>query len=73
MKKIMIQEAEKFNTTVETLREQGFFFDENACGKCHWFAPCAEFGGKLMSLAWYRSQQEEFRARMKAMRKTKKM
>ena len=55
------EEAKRYGTTVESLEEQGFIFIEEACGDCHWFASCAEFGGSLMSLAWYREQQKNFR------------
>ena len=68
MTQMMIDEAKKFNTTVESLREQGFVFLSEACGDCHWFYPEPAFGGTLMSLAWYRQQQAEASARIKAMR-----
>lgn len=55
------EEAARYNTTVESLEEQGFIFDEDACGPCHWFYSESAFGGTFMSLAWYREQQARFR------------
>lgn len=65
---MMTAEATRYNTSVENLREQGFFFDENAFGDCHWFASCGELGGTPMSLAWYSAQQAGVRARLHTMR-----
>lgn len=62
---LMIDEATRFNTTVENLLESGFVWLSDAYGDCHWFAN-TEFG-TLMSLAWYRKQQEGLRERLHAM------
>lgn len=51
-------EAKRFGTTVESLEDNGFRFHSDALGDCHWFAPV---NGTLMSLAWFRQQQEDFR------------
>lgn len=56
--KMMIEEATRFNTTVENLEESGFFFRSDACGDCHWFAFA---NGTMMSLAWFRERQRKFR------------
>ena len=64
---MMIDEATRYNTTVESLKEQGIIFDEDVCGSCHWFASCAEFGGTQMSLAWFRAQQAAMRERIDMM------
>ena len=58
---MMVAEATRYNTTVENLIESGFVFLSDACGTCHWFAPEPAFGGTMMSLAWYREQQANFR------------
>lgn len=55
------EEAACYNTTVESLEEQGFIFNEDAYGICNWFHSEPAFGGTLMSLAWYREQQARFR------------
>lgn len=49
------QEASKYNTTVESLEENGFIYVSESYGECHWFA---FVNGTLMSLAWFRKQQE---------------
>ena len=61
-RKIMIEEAARFNTTVENLEESGFFFSSDACGKCHWFA---FINGTMMSLAWFRERQRKLREQYK--------
>ena len=68
MTQMMIEEATRFNTTVENLEEQGFIFMADAYGDCHWFYPEPAFGGTLMSLAWYRNQQAQMLKRLEAMR-----
>lgn len=55
---MMIEEATRFNTTVENLIESGFFFCSDACGDCHWFA---FVNGTMMSLAWFREGQRKLR------------
>ena len=55
---MMIEEATRFNTTVENLEESGFFFCSDACGDCHWFA---FINGTMMSLAWFRERQRKLR------------
>ena len=57
-RKIMIEEAARFNTTVENLEESGFFFSPDACGDCHWFA---FINGTMMSLTWFRERQRKLR------------
>ena len=54
----MIEEAARFNTTVENLEESGFFFSSDAYGDCHWFAL---INGTMMSLAWFRKRQRKLR------------
>ena len=56
--KMMVEEAMRFNTTVENLEENGFFFCPDAFGDCHWFAL---LNGTMMSLAWFRERQHELR------------
>lgn len=56
--KMKIEEAARFNTTVENLEENGFFFCPDACGDCHWFAL---LNGTMMSLAWFRERQHKLR------------
>lgn len=65
MAQMMIEEAKRYNTTVENLIESGFVWLSDACGDCHWFAN-TEFG-TLMSLAWFRKQQDGIRERLNIM------
>lgn len=65
-RKIMIEEAARFNTTVENLEESGFLFNSNAFGDCHWFAI---INGTMMSLAWFRERQRKLREQYKINRK----
>ena len=65
MAQMMIEEAKRYNTTVKNLIESGFVWLPDAYGDCHWFAN-TEFG-TLMSLAWFRKQQEGVRERLNIM------
>ena len=67
--KMKIEEAARFNTTVENLEENGFFFCSDACGDCHWFA---FLNGTMMSLAWFRERQHELRKQYNRSRHTAK-
>lgn len=69
MAQMMIEEAKRYNTTVENLIESGFVWLSDAYGDCHWFAN-TEFG-TLMSLAWFRKQQEGIKERLNNMRNRK--
>ena len=60
----MIEEAKRFNTTVENLLESGFIWMSDVYGDCHWFA-YTEFG-TLMSLAWYRTRQNELLSKLRS-------
>ena len=69
IQKMKIEEAARFNTTVENLEENGFFFCPDACGDCHWFAFT---NGTMMSLAWFRERQRKLREQYNRSRQTAK-